>query len=243
MTRRGKTEKSSEMDLGALERDLLDYQFSEDDDGKVDGNLLQLTPSSFRSPTKEAPANLSPVDPIGLAMDYRSRDPQKLLHESPRRSKIEETLRVSFLSTLPEEEWERYQSELERKTGVTWNRVIFMERTYDVIRRYGTQSVMKVGLNQPIMREVLEKIMNSMESDVLTESVTEDSADDQQVMRKLTVRRAKKGLKRLKGKTGSRAVNQKVVKSKASTVVASLARVARSGESGQGDGAGEKKRT
>ena len=146
-------------------------------------------------------------------------------------------MRVSFLSTLPEEEWERYQSEVERKTGVTWNRVIFMERTWDVIRRYGTQSVMKVGLTQPIMREVLEKIMNSVESDVLTESVTEDSADDQQITRKLPVRRAKKGLKRLKGKTRSRAVKQKVVKSKASTVVASLARVARSGESGQGDGA------
>ena len=35
--------------------------------------------------------------------------------------------------------------------GVTWNRVAFMERTWDLIRRYGTQSVMKVGLNQPIM--------------------------------------------------------------------------------------------
>ena len=95
---------------------------------------------------------------------------------------------------------------------------------------------MKVGLNQPIMREVLEKILNSVESDVLTESVTEDSADDQQITRKLPVRRSKKGLKRLKGKTVSRAVNQKVVKSKASTVVASLTGVAHSGESGQGDG-------
>ena len=101
-------------------------------------------------------------------------------------------MRVSFLSTLPEEEWERYQSELERETGVTWNPVTFMERIWDVIRRYGTQSIMKVGLNQPIMREVLEKIMNSVESDVLTESVTEDSADDQQITRKLPVRRAKK---------------------------------------------------
>ena len=113
----------------------------------------------------------------------------------------------------------------------------FMERTWDVIRRYGTQSVIKVGLTQPIMREVLEKIMNSIESDVLTESVTEDSADDQQVTRKLPVRQAKKGLKRLKGKTGSRAVNQKVVRSKASTVVASLAGVAHSSEIGQEDGA------
>ena len=110
-------------------------------------------------------------------------------------------MRVSFLSTLPEEEWERYQSELERETGLTWNRVTFMEWTWDVICRYGTQSVRKVGLNQPIMREVLEKIMNSVESDVLTESVTEDSADDQQITRKLPVRLAKKKLKRLKGKT------------------------------------------
>ena len=93
-------------------------------------------------------------------------------------------MRVSFLSTLPEEEWERFQSELEGKTGATWSRVNFMEKSWDVIRRYGTQSIMRVGLNQPIMREVLEKIVNSMESDVLTESVTEDSADDQQVAKK-----------------------------------------------------------
>ena len=96
---------------------------------------------------------------------------------------------------------------------------------------------MKVGLNQPIMREVLEKIVNSIESDVLAESVTEDSADDQQVKKKLPVRRARKGLKRLKGKTGSRAVNPRVVKSKASAVVVSLTSAGRSGESGQGDGA------
>ena len=233
----GKTEKSDKMDLGALERDLLEYQFSEDDDGEVDGNLLLMTPSSFKSPGKEAPASLSPVEPISLAMDYQRRDLQKLLHESPRRRKIEENMRGSFLSTLLEEEWESYQSELQLETRVTWNRVTFMERTWDVIRIYGTQSIMKVGLNQPIMREVLEKIMNSAESDVLTESVTEDSSDDQQITRKLPVRRAKKGLKRLKGKTGSRAVNQKVVRSKASTVVASLAGVAHSSESGQGVGA------
>ena len=102
-----------------------------------------------------------------------------------------------------------------------------MERTWDVIHRYGTQSVMKVGLNQPIMREVLEKLISSVESDVLTESVTEDSADDQQITRKLHVRRAKKGLKRMKGKTRSKTVNQKMVKSKASEMVASLARAAR----------------
>ena len=161
---------------------MLEYQFSEgDDDGEVDGRLLLMTPLSFMSATREAPASLSPVDPmIGLAVDYRSRDTRKLLHESRRRRRIDETLRVFLVSTLPEEEWERYQSELERKAGKNWNRVIFMERTWDVIRRYGTKSVRKVGLNQPIKREVLGKIMSSAGSDVLIESVTKDSANELQ---------------------------------------------------------------
>ena len=232
-----KTEKLGETDLGALERDLLEYRFSEDDDGEVDGSLLLMAPSSFMSPTKEASADLSPMDPISQARECRSRDPQKLLHESPRRRKIEESMKISFLSTLPEEEWERYQMELEGKTGAAWSRVNFMEKSWDVIRPYGTQSIMKVGLNQPIMREVLEKIVSSMESDVLTESVTEDSADDQHVAKKLPVRRARKGLKRLKGKTGSRAMNPRVVKSRASAVVTSLTSAGRSGESEQGDSA------
>ena len=49
----GKGDKSNGLDLGALERDLLEYQFSEDDDGEVDGNLLLMTPSYFMSPTRE----------------------------------------------------------------------------------------------------------------------------------------------------------------------------------------------
>ena len=133
----GKTGKPGETDLGALERDLLEYRFSEDDDGEVDGSLLLMTPSSFMSPTKEASANLSPMDPISQARECRSRDPQRLLHESPRRRKIEESMRVSFLITLPEEEWERYQSELEGQTGATWSRVNFMERSWDAVHNEG----------------------------------------------------------------------------------------------------------
>ena len=96
-----------------------EYQFSEDDDDwEVDEPLLLMTTSSFMSFTKEAPASLSPVDRVGLVLDSRNRERQKLLHESPRRRGIDETMRVSFLGTFPEEERERYQSELERKTGV-----------------------------------------------------------------------------------------------------------------------------
>ena len=100
----------------------------------------------------------------------------------------------------------------------------------------GCMAVMKVGLNQPMMREVLEKLMSSAESDVLTESVSEDSANEHQIMRKLPVRRAKKGPKSLMGRTGSKIVSQKVVKSKENAVVASLAKVARPSESGVGWG-------
>ena len=48
----GKTEKPVETDPGALERDLLEYRFSEEDDGEVDGSLLLMTPSYFMSPLR-----------------------------------------------------------------------------------------------------------------------------------------------------------------------------------------------
>ena len=53
-----KEDKTVGLDLDALERDLLEYQFGEDDDddGDVDEPLLLIMPSSFMSPTKEAPA-------------------------------------------------------------------------------------------------------------------------------------------------------------------------------------------
>ena len=91
---------------------------------------------------------------------------------------------------------------------------------------------MMVGLNQPIMREVQGKLISFAESDVLTESVSEDSANEHQIMRKLP-----SGEPRKKGRTGSKTVNQKEMKSKANAVVASLPKIARSSESGQGDGA------
>ena len=112
-----------------------------------------------------------------------------------------------------------------------------------MIRKYGTQSVMKAGLNQPIMREVLEKLINSTESDVLTESVMEDSAADHQTTKTQPIRRAKKGLKRLRSRAGSKTMNQKVIKSKLNAAV-TLAKASRPSGNGQGDcsasGGGEK---
>ena len=76
----GREDKTSGLDLRALERDLLEYQFSEDDDsGEVDESLLLTTASSFISSTKESPASLSPVDPVCLALGSRRGYAQKLL--------------------------------------------------------------------------------------------------------------------------------------------------------------------
>ena len=137
-----------------------------------------MTPTSFMSPTTEPPASLSPVESGSLIKAYQRRGAPKLLSEPPRWRRIDESLRVAFLIKLPEEELERIQSELERKTGEAWTRVAFMERTWSVIRRCGTQSVMRVRLNQPIMREVMEKMMEFTESDIVTETVTDESAEE-----------------------------------------------------------------
>ena len=71
-----------------------------------------------------------------------------------------------------------------------------MENTWSIIRRYGNQSVMRGGLNQPLMREVIEKMVESTESDGLTESVKEESADESPIMRDQPIRRTKKGLRK-----------------------------------------------
>ena len=106
----GKEDKTSGADLRALESDLREYHFSEDNDsGEVDGPLVLMATSLLMSPTKEVPASLSPAAPVYLALGSQRRDMQKLLHEFPRRRRIDETIRVSFLGTMPEGEGERYQ--------------------------------------------------------------------------------------------------------------------------------------
>ena len=227
---------------GAHKRDLLEYDFNEPEDGGTNETLTMMTPSSFMSPTKEPRASLSPMVSMSLIKAHQKRGASMLSCYSPRRRKMDESMRVSFLSTLPEEEWERYQSELQRKTGEVWTRVAFMESSWNVIRRCGTQFVMQVGLNQAIMREVIEKMMESTESDSLTESVTEEGAEEI-LMRDQPVKRAKKGLRKyksmvrkLRNRVNNKVTNPKVVKSKAAIVVMSLTKMSRPKEIGQMDG-------
>ena len=107
-------------------------------------------PSAFEEMKRNLPESSSPGN-------TRNND-QRILVESPRRRRIEASARVPFLGTLPEEEWEVHHRDHESRTGCKLDRVAFMEEVWTVIQSYGTQSILKTGLNQPLMREVLDKL-------------------------------------------------------------------------------------
>ena len=102
---------------------------------------------------------------------------QRILMESPRRRRIEGSARVPFLGTLPEEEWETHHRDHESRTGCKLDRVAFMEEVWTVVQSYGTQSVLKTGLNRPLMREVLDKLdeCEGRLSELLIDSATDES--------------------------------------------------------------------
>ena len=83
---------------------------------------------------------------------------QRLLVESPKRRRIEGAARVPFLATLSEEEWEVHHRDHENRTGCKLDKLAFMEEVWTVVQSYGTQSIVKVGLNRPLMRETLDKL-------------------------------------------------------------------------------------
>ena len=96
---------------------------------------------------------------------------------SPRRRRVEASARVPFLGTLSEEEWEVYHRDHGNRTGCKLDRVAFMEEVWTVVQSYGTQSILKPGLNQPLMREVLDKLdeCEGRLSEVLIDSATDES--------------------------------------------------------------------
>ena len=78
--------------------------------------------------------------------------------ESPRRRRKEGTTLVPFLGTLPEEEWENHHRDHENRTGFNMDRVAFMGDVGTVVQCYGTHSILKTGLNRPLMREILDNL-------------------------------------------------------------------------------------
>ena len=126
-------------------------------------------PSVFAEMKRSLPKNSSP----GISKDNE----QRLLMESSRRRRIEGAARVPFLGTLPEEEWEVHHRDHENRTGCRLDRVAFMEEVWTVVQSYGTQSILKIGLNRPLMREVLDKLdkCKGKLSELLIDSAIDES--------------------------------------------------------------------
>ena len=101
---------------------------------------------------------------------------QRLLMESPRRRRIEGAARVPFLGTSPKENREIYHRDHENRTGCGLDRVAFMEEVWTVVQSYVTQSILKLGLNRPLMREVLDKLdeCEGRLSELLLDSATDE---------------------------------------------------------------------
>ena len=65
----------------------------------------------------------------------------------------------------------------EKRTGCRMERVTFMEEVWTVVQSYRTQSFLKLGLNRPLMREVLDKLdeCEGRLSELLMDSATDES--------------------------------------------------------------------
>ena len=158
----------------------LDFNFLSDFENGTD--TLEAT-------TEAAEEGTSTLEPSSAFMEMNRNLPEsstpsfsknaekKLLMESPRRRRVEGTATVPFLGRLPEEEWEVHHRDHENRTGCSMDRVAFMEEVWTVVQSYGTQSILKIGLNRPLMREVLDKLdeCEGRSSELLIYSATDES--------------------------------------------------------------------
>ena len=133
-----------------------------------EGTSTLEPPSAFMEMKRNLPESSSPGN--------SRNNEQRILIESPR-SRIEGSARVPFLGTLPEEEWDVHHRDHESRTGCRLDRVAFMEEVWTVVQSYGTQSILKTGLNRPLMREVLDKLdeCEGRLSELLIDSAIDES--------------------------------------------------------------------
>ena len=134
-----------------------------------EGTSTLEPPSAFVEMNRNLPERSSP----GNSKDNE----QRLLMKSPSRRRIEGAARVSFLGTLPKKEWEVHHQDHENRTGCRLNTVAFKEEVLTVVQSYGTQSILKVDLNRPLMREIFDKLdeCKGRLSELLIDSATNES--------------------------------------------------------------------
>ena len=163
-----------------------------------EGTFTLEPPSAFVETNRDLPECSSP----GNSKDRE----QRLLMESPRRRRIEGAGKKPFLGPIPEEEREVHQRDHKNRTGCRLDRVAFMEEVSTVVQSYGTQSILKVGPNRPLMREVLDKLdeFEGRLSELLIDSAT-DKSEAKLVIDKIN---------EMKMKLGSKVVLRKASKTK-----------------------------
>ena len=157
----------------------LDFNFLSDFENNAD-TLEATEPTDEGTSTLEPPSAFTEMKrnlPESSSPGNSRNSEQRILMESPRRRRIEGSARVPFLGTLPEEEWEVHHRDHESRTGCRLDRVAFMEEVWTVVKSCGTQSMLKVGLNRPLMREVLDKLdeCEGRLSELLVDSATDKS--------------------------------------------------------------------
>ena len=157
----------------------------------IDFNFLRDFESgadALEATTEPADEGTSTLEPTSAFMETSRNLPesgspsnskvneQRLLMESPRRRRIEGAARVPFLGTLPEEESEVHHRDHENRTGCRMDIVAFMEEVWTIVQSYGTQSILKLGLNRPLMQENLDKLdeCEGRLSKLLIDSVTDE---------------------------------------------------------------------
>ena len=160
----------------------LDFNFLED---------FEVETGTLEGTTEPAESETSALEPPSAFMDsnqklLESSSPgnskaieKKVLMESPRRRRIEGTARVFFLGTLPEEDWEVHYRDHEHRMGCNMDRVTFMKEVWTVVQCYGIQSMLKTGLNRPLMREMLDKLDECERrfSELLIDSATDEGKE------------------------------------------------------------------
>ena len=157
----------------------LDFNFLSDLENNAD-TLEATEPADEGTSTLEPPSAFTEMKrnlPESSSPGNSRNNEQRILMESPRRRRIEGSARVPFLGTLPEEEWEVHHRDHENMTGSRLDRVAFMEEVWTVVQSYGTQSILKIFLNRPLMREVLDKLdeCDGRLSELLIDSATDES--------------------------------------------------------------------
>ena len=139
-----------------------DFNFHSDIENNAD-TLEATEPAKESTSTLEPPSTFMELKrnlPESSSPGNSKDNEQRLLMQSPRRRIIECAARVPFLGTLLKEEWEVHHRDHENRTGCRLDRVAFMEEVWTVVQSYGTQSVLKVGLNRPLMRKSLTNLMS-----------------------------------------------------------------------------------